>query len=162
MLSEELYRENYNIVFGYLFRMCRNHSIAEELTAETFLKAFSKFSSYKGGGKISTWLCQIAKNEYLQYIRKQKNTENTDDFENLPDDSSIADIIQDKAMALEIHKLLHNLEEPYKEVFILRVFAELSFRDISVIMEKTETWARVTYYRAKVRILEGLGEKNDK
>lgn len=85
-----------------------------------------------------------------------------DGFENLPDDSSIADIIQDKSMVIEIHKLLHNLAEPYREVFILRVFAELSFRDISEIMEKTETWARVTYYRAKVSILEGLGEKNDK
>ena len=159
MLFEELYEENYNIVYGYLFCLCKNNSIAEELTAETFLKAFSKLSTFKGKSKISTWLCQIAKNEYLQYVRKQKHTENLEKLSDIPDDMRIEDIVQDKSMVLIIHKLLHRLDEVYKEVFLLRVFAELSFKEIAVIMDKTETWARVTYYRAKIKIMEGLGDE---
>ena len=65
-------------------------------------------------------------------------------------------------MAITIHKLLHDLEEPYKEVFVLKVFAELSYKDIACIFEKTETWARVTYHRARLKIIERLGDKNEK
>ena len=162
MLFEELYKDNYKIVYGYLFSLSKNETISEDLTSETFLKAFAKISTFKGDSKISTWLCQIAKNEYLQYLRKQKKPEPIDDYNGLKAPDTIEDIVQDKSMAITIHKLLHDLEEPYKEVFILKVFAELSYKDIACVLDRTETWARVTYYRARIKIIERLGEKDEK
>lgn len=82
MLIEELYKENYKIVYGYLFSLSKNETISEDLTSETFLKAFAKISAFKGDSKISTWLCQIAKNEYLQYLRKQKKSEPIEEHTN--------------------------------------------------------------------------------
>ena len=176
MLFEELYEENYKIVYGYLFSLSKNETISEDLTSETFLKAFAKISTFKGDSKISTWLCQIAKNEYLQYLRKQKKSEPIEEYTDIEASERIEDIVQDKSMAITIHKLLHNLEEmaitihkllhnleePYKEVFILKVFAELSYKDIACVLNKTETWARVTYYRARIKIIERLGDTNEK
>ena len=162
MLFEELYEENYKIVYGYLLSLSKNETISEDLTSDTFLKAFEKISTFKGNSKISTWLCQIAKNEYMQYLRKHKKTDSIEECSDIADTDRIEDIIQDKTMAITIHKLLHDLEEPYKEVFVLKVFAELSYKDIACIFEKTETWARVTYHRARLKIIERLGDKNEK
>ncbi len=161
MLFEKLYEDNYKIVYGYLFSLSKNETITEDLTSQTFLKAFSKISEFKGESKISTWLCQIAKNEYLQYLRRQK-TEPIDEYTDILLTDQIEDIVQDKSISIVIHKILHDLEEPYKEVFILKVFAELSYKDIACILDKTETWARVTYYRARIKIIERLGGKNEK
>ena len=162
VLFEELYEENYKIVYGYLFSLSKNKTISEDLTSETFLKAFAKISTFKGDSKISTWLCQIAKNEYLQYLRKQKKSEPIEEYTDIEAPERIEDIVQDKSITITIHKLLHNLEEPYKEVFILKVFAELSYKDIACVLNKTETWARVTYYRARIKIIERLGDTNEK
>lgn len=57
-----------------------------------------------------------------------------------------------QAEALHVHKVLHGLKEPYKEVFMLRLFGELSFDHISQIFGRTESWARVTYHRARMKI----------
>ena len=65
----------------------------------------------------------------------------------------------DKEQAIAIHKLLHKLEEPYKEVFHLRTFGELSFKEIGEVFGKTESWSRVTYYRAKMKIIENLNKE---
>ena len=162
MLFEELYEENYKIVYGYLLSLSKNETISEDLTSDTFLKAFEKISTFKGNSKISTWLCQIAKNEYLQYLRKHKKTDSIEECFDIADTDRIEDIVLDKTMAITIHKLLHDLEEPYKEVFVLKVFAELDCKDIACIFEKTETWARVTYHRARLKIIERLGNKNEK
>ena len=162
MLFEELYEENYKIVYGYLLSLSKNETISEDLTSDTFLKAFEKISTFKGNSKTSTWLCQIAKNEYLQYLRKHKKTDSIEECSDIADTERIEDIVQDKTMAITIHKLLHELEEPYKEVFVLKVFAELGYKDIACIFEKTETWARVTYHRARLKIIERLGDKNEK
>ncbi len=160
MPFEKLYKENYNIVYGFLFNLCKNESITEELTAATFFKAFSKFTSFNGKCKISTWLCKIAENEYFQYCRKHKRLNGFNELSDIPDEVYIEEAFQDKATAIEIHKLLHELEEPYKEVFILRVFAELKFSDIAAIIGKTEVWARVTYHRARKKLLEKMEDKN--
>ena len=70
-------------------------------------------------------------------------------------------MIEDKVTAIKIHKHLHILSEPYKEVFVLKVFAELSYREIADIFEKTESWVRVTYYRAKVKLIERMEDSNE-
>lgn len=161
MTIEDVYRTYYPTVYGYLFTLCKNKSLAEELTAQTFLKAVEHYGKFDGKGKLSTWLCQIAKNEYFRYYNKQKRRLSLSEYEDVPDCTDIEDVFTDKETAMKIHKLLHDLSEPYKEVFNLRVFAELSFADIAVVLGKTESWARVTYYRAKVKLLRSLEEENE-
>lgn len=114
VLLEQLYEDNYKIVYGYLFSLSKNEAVSEDLTSSTFLKAFAKISTFKGECKISTWLCQIAKNEYLQWLRKQKHTEPIENCIDIPDKQRVEDMVQDKSMAITIHKLLHSLEEPYQ------------------------------------------------
>lgn len=161
MPFEEIYKEYYGIVYGFLFNLSKNESISEELTAETFYKAFKTYKNFDGKGKISAWLCRIAKNEYFKYYNKHKRLKNLDEAKDFPENDAFEDMLQDKADVIKIHKLLRNLNEPYKEVFILRVFAELSFRDIGIIMDKTETWARVTFYRGKLKLIEQMEDSNE-
>ena len=161
MLFEELYRENYKIVYGFLLNLCKNRDLAEELTAETFFRAFNHHKSFDGKVKISTWLCQIAKNEYFRYYKKLKKQIPLNGAEDFSEDFFSEDAVIDKDTALSIHKTLHNLKEPYKEVFVLRVFANLSYKEIGIIFEKTENWARVTYYRAKINLLKMMEENHE-
>ncbi len=161
MPFEEIYRQNYGIVYGYLFSLCHSEHLTEELTAQTFFKAFEAFSGYKGKSKISTWLCQIAKNEYYLYIRKNKRRAEFDELDETADDTDIASGLQDKETAMDLHRLLHDMEEPYREVFLLRVFAELSFKEIGEITGHSENSARVIFHRAKIRLkkqMEGEDE----
>ncbi len=157
MSIEELYRENYNYVYGYLLTLTKNHNLAEELTADTFFKAIEHIHQYNGIHKISSWLCQIAKHEYFRYYKNHKRICDLSDNDDIPfTDKKLEDIFIDKALTLQIHKLLHDLKEPYKEVFNLRVFAELSFSDIGSILNQSENWARVTFYRAKLKLLQQM------
>lgn len=160
MNFEELYRQYYKIVYGYLFTLCKNESLCEELTAETFFRAFQSYRQYDGKHKVSSWLCQIAKNEYFKYYNKHKRLKYLEETDDIPDCSEFEQVLIDKSTAIKLHKLLHKLSEPYKEVFILRVFAELSFAEIAAVLEKTENWARVTYYRAKIKLLQQMEDEN--
>lgn len=152
MPYEKMYRENYGIVYGYIYSLCKNENLTEELTAQTFLKAIEHFSSYNGTGKLSSWLCAIAKNEYLHYLRHNKRRIDNEDIEAAADNTRLETQLEDKEAAMRLHQLIHNLEEPYHEVFVLRVFAELSFREIGTVMGWSESRARVTYHRAKIML----------
>jgi RNA polymerase sigma-70 factor (ECF subfamily) len=100
------------------------------------------------------WLCQIAKNTYYDYLRKE--SKRTEFPEHLPGENDFELKLHNKAEAIRIHKLLHKLDEPYKEVFSLRIFSELSFAEIGEIFGKSESWARVTFHRAKIKLREAL------
>ena len=130
--------------------------VAEELTQETFFKALKNIDSFKGQSKISSWLCQIAKNTYISMCRKDKHLNPDADAEQSASNENIEEAFFDQETAFAIHKVLHGLNEPYKEVFSLRTFGELSFKQIAELFGKTETWARVTYHRARLRIKEEL------
>ncbi len=161
MSIEDLYRENYNIVYGYLITLSKNTAVAEELASNVFLKALSHLDSYDGTCKISSWLCQIAKNEYYKYYNKNKRfTDSNDELEMVAADFDVEKMFIDKELAMQIHKLLHKLDEPYKEVFILRIFAELSYAEIGNVFEKTESWARVTFHRAKLKIIAQMSDED--
>ncbi|WP_419958243.1 RNA polymerase sigma factor [Psychrobacillus psychrotolerans] len=137
--------------------LSRNEKIAEEITQETFFKALKNIDKFNGKCKLNVWLCQIAKNTYFTYLNKQKRF----DTDNIPEVSvsSVEEIILNKEENFRIHKVLRHLEEPYKEVFTLRVFGELSFKQISELFERTESWARVTFHRAKRKIQDLLKEE---
>ena len=145
-------------VFSYVMTLAKDRNDAEEITQETFFRAISTEKSFKGESESFTWLCAIAKNIFID--EKRRSAKEDDELsEELPDnDRGIEQKLSDKAMSLKIHSILHQLEEPYKEVFQLRVFGELSFAEIGSIFGKTETWARVTYHRARLKIKERMDE----
>ena len=153
---QEVYDLYFRDVYRYALSLCRNEALAEEITQETFYKALAKLDSFDGKSKISVWLCQIAKNTYISMCRKKNHLDTSTDTSQLPDSESLEERFFDKEAAFAIHRVLHALEEPYKEVFSLRTFGELSFKQIAELFSKTETWARVTYHRARLKIKEEL------
>ena len=171
---EAIYKEYFRDVYLYIRGLAGNEHIAEEIAEETFFKALKALNEFRGECDIRVWLCQIAKNEYFQYLRKNKRLETTDFSERMDGEDeaasgrrlakqespSIEQQIVDSETAVRIHKLLHNLPEPYKEVFQLRVFGELSFGQIGEIFEKSANWACVTYHRARAKIQEEMEEKS--
>lgn len=153
---QEVYNLYFRDVYRYALSLCRNESLAEEITQETFYRALEKLGSFDGKCKVSVWLCQIAKNIYISICRKDKHLDQNADTALLPGNGNIEADFCDQETAFAIHKVLHTLEEPYKEVFSLRTFGELSFKQIAELFGKTETWSRVTYHRARLKIKEEL------
>ncbi|MBQ3802194.1 MAG: sigma-70 family RNA polymerase sigma factor [Oscillospiraceae bacterium] len=145
-------------VFSYAMTLAGERSQAEEITQETFFRAFSKQSEFRGESDEVTWLCAIAKNYWLDEKRRGKRTEampeEMTDLGSGPEQAAV-----DRDSSFRIHMALHQLEEPYREVFELRVFGELSFREIGMIFSKTENWARVTYHRARLKLQERMDVK---
>lgn len=152
----DVYKRYFRDVYRYAFSLCKNEALAEEITQETFFKALNSLESFDGKCKVSVWLCQIAKNTYLSLCRKEKHLDHENDTSLMSGDQNIEDRYLSKESAFEIHKILHKLPEPYKEVFSLRAFGELSYQQIAELFGKTETWARVTYHRARLKIKEEL------
>lgn len=103
------------------------------------------------------WLCQIAKHEYYAWTKKQKRYANKLDENHADQGEDLLNGIINQENGQIIRKILHDLQEPYKEVFMLRVMGEVSYRDIGQLFSKSESWARVTYYRAKKMIVEKMG-----
>ena len=156
---EKLYNVYYMQVYSYVMTLIWNAHLAEEITQEVFFKALKNNDSYQGKSSELTWLCAIAKNACMDYLRKKSKVSNIDLEEKLVDSHSIELAIEDENMTLMIHQILHHMEEPYKEVFQLRIFGELSFDKIGKIFGKTENWARVTYHRARLKIQEKMERK---
>ncbi|MGF0033952.1 RNA polymerase sigma factor [Bariatricus sp. SGI.154] len=154
---EELYNRFFKDVYLFVLAMSKDPHIAEEITQETFFKALKEIKHFRGNCSVKSWLCQIAKNLYISYTRKKKPVPR-DTLEQIPDHSDMEDLIIRKDEALSIYKVLHCLDEPYKEVFVLRVLGDLNFKEIGEIFSKQETWARVTYHRAKIKIREHILE----
>ena len=152
---DQIYADYYSEVYKFVLSLCQNHSLAEEITQESFFKALKSIDSFNGNCKISTWLCKIARNTLFSYTKKHNRQVDYPLYIILSDEN-IEEQFADKETAYAIHKVLHKLNEPYKEVFWLRIFGELSFAQIGALFEKTESWARVTYYRAKIMIKEEL------
>ena len=159
MNIEKLYRTYFDIVYRYIRSISQDGSLAEEVTQETFFKALEKIDQFRGDCDVRVWLCQIAKNTLYDHLKKQKKQLLGDEkLEKI--ESAGGELLEEKlaqrSQAMEIHKVLHRLSEPYKEVFSLRIFGELTFREIGMLFGKSENWARVTYYRARVKIREEL------
>ena len=152
---DKIYTEYFSEVYKFVISLCQNPELAEEITQETFFKALKNIERFQGDCRFNTWLCKIAKNTFYSYAKKH-NRQVDFSFDVIISDENIEKQFVDKETAYAIHKVLHKLKEPYKEVFWLRIFGELSFAQIGAIFDKTESWARVTYYRAKIMIKEEL------
>lgn len=152
---ERLYNAYYMRVFSYVMTLSGDRHSAEEITQEAFYRAFSKTASFRNESDEVTWLCAIAKNCFVDETRRRNKT--TAIPEDLASDGkSIEQLITDRDSSFRIHAALHTMDEPYREVFELRIFGELSFSQIGTIFGKTENWARVTYHRARLKLQEKM------
>ncbi len=164
MEFEQIYNLYFNDVYRYIRRLSSDEHIAEEITSETFFKAMQKIDDFRGDCDLRVWLCQIAKNCYYSYLEKQKKV-------NFVDETNLNDILDShvsieekfiiREQAAQVQKLLHTIPGPYKEVFMWRVFANLSFKQIGQIFGKTNNWACVTYHRAKQQILKKMEDQDN-
>ena len=153
--SEKMYEAYYMRVYSYAVTLSGSRELAEEITQETFCRAMTKSASFRREADEVTWLCTIAKNLFYDEKRRQKKTGPIpEDVE--ADGKSIEQIAADRDSSFRVHLALHALEEPYREIFELRVFGELGFKDIGTIFGKTENWARVTYHRARLKLQERM------
>lgn len=141
-------------VFSFTVSLSHDKDLAEEITQNTFFKVFMTDKNHRGESSEFTWLCAIAKNMYIEHMRKEQRICNKS-VENASS-GDIESTLISKETSFQIHQLLHEMEEPYKEVFTLRVFGELSFQKIGFLFSKTENWARVTYYRARIKLQERM------
>ena len=151
---EAVYRENFAHVYRFLLSLCRDAHLAEELTQDTFDRAFRKGEQFNGRCELKTWLCSIARNAYLSECRRARRP--------APPAEAALDVDpDDRDGVLRIHRALHDLAEPYKEAFTLRTLGELRYSEIGALFGRSENWARVTYYRAKVRLRDRVGKERD-
>lgn len=155
---ESLYQQYYEDVFRFLRGLSADEGLAEELTQDTFFRAFKSINQFKGDSDIRVWLCSIAKNLYFTYLKKRKRLQEDDLSEYQSEEKNFMELMVDKEQAIRIHKVLHSLREPYKEIFSLRVFGELSFKEIGLLFDKSEHWACVSYHRAKAMIQKEMEE----
>ncbi|MFF5994620.1 sigma-70 family RNA polymerase sigma factor [Lysinibacillus sp. KU-BSD001] len=157
----EVYKSYANEVKRFLICLTYNVDLAEELTQETFYQAVKSIHRYNGECKMSVWLCQIAKHTYYNYLKKESRYQATS-IENMmqmgEDIMSTVDLpdveLARRDNLISLHKEIHLLHEPYREIFLLRASINLSFKEIGEIFYKSENWARVTYYRAKLKLAE--------
>ena len=150
---EKIYREHFGAVRRYLLKLCRNEQVADEITSDTFFKAMGAVQTFEGRCDIRSWLCQIAKNSYFSYRKEAERAVSLDCAAEKSDPApGVEERVADADASIRILKALHSIQEPYREVFALRVFGELSFRQIAERFGKTENWACVTYHRAKSKI----------
>jgi len=171
---EEVYRRYFGDVHRYLLSLCHDEDLAQELTQETFFKALQKIDTFRGECKLYVWLCQIARNAYLSHLRRERRHEPYDATEGEPTEdrsdgrggsadagtdagSPIEERLVTREDAFAVHRALHALPEPYREVLSLRLFGELPFSQIAELFGRSESWARVTYHRGRTKLKEALG-----
>lgn len=155
---EEMFTRYFARVYKFALKLTRSTDLAEDITQQTFYKALSKIDSFQERSDVGTWLCSIAKNEYFTRCRRREASAGPDSAALDTASGDVADRVQQEAERMQIHRHLHALEEPYREVFMLRVFGELKYAQIASLFGRTESWARVTYYRAKLEIQKRMEE----
>ncbi|NBI06448.1 sigma-70 family RNA polymerase sigma factor [Senegalia massiliensis] len=167
MTSEEfenIYQIYFKDIYYYMLSLSKDKHIAEDITSETFLKAIKSIDKFRGDTKLRVWLCQIAKNEYFSYLRKNKKVDFRKDLDDIIEkeeaDLFEKDIISNEGFIKISNIIRSSLKEPYNEIFRLRVYDELSFKEIGNIFGKTDNWACVTYHRARKKIQKELEGKS--
>ncbi len=158
---DEIYRLYAGDVYRFALGLCRSPELAEDIVQDTMLRAVKSIDRFDGHCSLKTYLCTIARNLYINHVRKAESRNlPLDEAVEISSEVSVEQQTLDKLRAQQIHRALHRLEEPYKEVFSLRVFAELKFSDIGALFDKSDNWARVIFFRAKEKII-AIIEKED-
>lgn len=159
---EKLYEENVKIVSHFLYSMCRDEELTKDLTQETFLRAYESLERFDGSCKISTWLCQIAKHLLYQHWEKTgKQVLIQEEALPFAKEDTEREVLA-RVELLDCLKELQKLPEQMREVVYLRALSDLSYKEIGQILGKSENWARVTFYRAKEKLVKGCGRDEKK
>lgn len=154
----DIYETYFTDVELYLRAICRDEALAEELTEQVFFRALKALPTFRGDCDIRTWLCAMARNAFVSHLRKERPSQSIEELQ-IPDSrKTVEEWIVDQEQAMAIHRILHDLPEPYKEVFSLRIFGQLSFGDIGSLFGRTANWACVTYHRARQKIQSEMEE----
>lgn len=152
---EEIYKEYFNVVYKYLYGLSHNKYVAEELAQETFCRAIKTINHFRGKSKVSVWLCQIAKYIWYEELKKKSICIPIDDnLEKFEFNDNIEDKLIEDENKEQIYKSIENLDENTKRVMLYRISTNMSFREIGLILGKSENWSRVTFYRGK-KLLKG-------
>lgn len=158
---DRIYQDNFIKVYRYILSISGDPHLAEDITQDTFFKALKKLDHFRGDCTVTTWLCRIARNQYLNQKNRQsrlQDTINNRSSENVAAPSAEQELIQ-REQASEVMIAMQRLDDPYKEVFSLRMFSELSFKEIGKVFGKNDSWARVVFHRAKLKIKEELKDE---
>lgn len=156
----EIYETYAHDLYGFILKMCCNEQLAKDILQDTMMKAMMSADKFRGECSVKSWLCTIAKNLYYNHLKRSENNNiSLDVIPETTDSENIEHLISDSEIAVQIHHVLHRLEEPYREVLSLRIFAELKFSDIGNIFGKSENWAGVTFYRGKQKLIKMLEEE---
>lgn len=153
---EKLFRDYQDFIYKYLLRLTKSYTLAEEFTQETFFRAYMNRASLRNKEKVAVWLCQIAKNIYFSWYNEHKKMQPLDEVVGTEKVDAIEEAYVNKEHFERLIIYLHQLEEPYKEVFMLAVFGQVSLKEISQLFGKSESWARVSFYRAKQKLIEKM------
>lgn len=153
---KEIYEQNTRKLYKFLLSLSGDEVLAEELVQETFFQAFKSFDKFEGRCSVYTWLCQIGKNAWLKEVKHNKRYSEISMVDlNISDNTFLLeDQIIKKDEYIRARKALFELEEPYRNVFILHAISEVKLREIASLYGKTESWARVTFYRARMQIVQ--------
>ena len=158
---DRIYRAYFREIYFYIRGLCGNESAAEEIAQEVFVKALNAADRFNGEGGVRAWLYAIARNTYFTWHKRRKIYAAHEPDEGFDDGISVLERLGDEENAFRIHEFLHGMKEPYKEVFSLRVFGELGFEKIGRLFGRSANWARVTFYRAKLQIMDHMEAINN-
>ncbi len=151
----KIYNENFIIVYKFLICLTHNKEIAEDLTQETFCKAIENIDKFRGNCKMSVWLCEIAKNLWFNELKKRKKIIFTDlDTIEIYNQYSIDEEVENKKEIEKLNKKISMLDKEVQKVVYLKLYGNMTFKEIGTILGKSEVWARVNFYRAKQKIKE--------
>ena len=162
---EDIYSENHGRIYLFLYKMCSDRDLAEELTQETFFRAFSSFEKYRGDSSVYTWLASIAKYTYFAYMRKNKLMMDSIPLDEVvnhfcANEYNLSGVEAGREEILEaMRRLVYELPDKYKEVVLLRIYAEMSFKDVALTLGISESSAKVLYFRAKTKLRESLNHE---
>ena len=153
---QDIYQEYGKPVYRFLLTLTGSADWAEELLQETFYQAFLHIDRFEGRSSVYTWLCQIGKNAWLKECRRHRRLDGRDwqEIELTDDKAPPEDTAIHREEYARVRQAVFKLEEPYREVFIMHVFGEISLKEIAAQHGKSESWARVTYLRARKHITE--------
>lgn len=156
---EQIYEKYYKPIYRYLYGLTKDYELSEELAQETFYSAIKSISNFKNECSIYSWLCQIAKNKWKNYQIKKSKIQTIQYDENI-ENWLIKDDTENTVQKLDIYRNVEKLDSLTREVVNLRITAGLTFKEIGKILNKTESWARIVFYRAKLNLKQSMDTKN--
>ncbi len=159
MNFEALYTACFHKLYRFCLSLTRVSSEAEELVQETFLRALQHANKLPDDANLDAWLFRIARNVHISRLRKRQREVGDAALDAVPSGEDIETRLVNQDQALQILRQLHTLDEPYKEVFTLRALGDVAYPDIAALFGKSESWARVTYHRARLMLTQRMSKE---